>query len=147
SRLHFDQTYSFFAGVPWFVKEARIDAVKDVAISAMRDEEWVFSGYSFTELVWLDRQGRLHEGKIPPAQADDLWGIGFYHRESRDAFVALYLKHEANRFDNLKHNGSPMLHYPNHGQVWSRYPARAAELKAGASFHQRNAYAVFPFGK
>ena len=53
SRIHMDLTYVFWAGLPYFVKESRIDAVRDVDISAMRDDEWVFSGYSFTDTLWL----------------------------------------------------------------------------------------------
>src|SRR5262249_11910207 len=42
-------------------------------------------------------------------------------------------------------NGAPTLHYPGHGQLWSRYPLHHAEHKAGTSIRQRNAYLVFDF--
>ena len=70
SRMHMDQTYVFHAGLPYFVKEARFDMIQDFEISAMRDDEWVFSGYSFTDQVWIDQQGKLHEGKPTAEQAD-----------------------------------------------------------------------------
>ncbi|MCA9103551.1 MAG: hypothetical protein KDA63_20500, partial [Planctomycetales bacterium] len=89
SRVHMDQEYVFFAGLPYLMKHGTITAVKDVTIEAMRDDEWVFSGYSFTDLLWIDRQGRVHEGSVPADQVNDLWGVGFYHDTSRDAFVAL----------------------------------------------------------
>ncbi|MEX0675904.1 MAG: metal-sulfur cluster assembly factor [Pirellulales bacterium] len=144
SRIHMDQTYVFYAGLPYFFKEGRIDVVKDVAIEAMRDDEWVFSGYSFTDLLWIDRQGKVHEGSVPTASARDLWGVGFYHRESRDSFIALWLEHAAQNFDGLAHSGPPTLHYDGHGQLWSRYPAERTTLKAGTSIRQKNAYLVLP---
>jgi metal-sulfur cluster biosynthetic enzyme len=147
SRMHVDVTYAFYARAPYFIKEGQMDAVKDFEIAAMRDDEWVFSGYSFTNLVWVDSQGKLHNGPVPPEQANSLWGIGFYHDVSRDAFVALFLDHRAEQFGDIQHSGSPTLDYPGHGQLWSRYPVYAAELKAGTSFQQRNAYFVSPYPK
>jgi metal-sulfur cluster biosynthetic enzyme len=144
SRIHMDQTYVFHAGLPYFFKLGRIDVVKDVTIEAMRDDEWVFSGYSFTDTLWFDAQGKLHEGSVPPDSSDKLWGVGFHHRQSHDAFVALWLEHSAEGFD-VKHGGVPTLHYDGHGQLWSRYPAEHAQLKAGTSIRQKNAYCVLPF--
>ena len=138
SRIHMDVTYRFYSGLPYFVKESRFDVIDDVPVSAMRDDEWVFSGYSFNTLLWIDKAGKLHEGNPPN---DDLWGVGFYHTDSRDAFMALRLSHEAVHFNALKHGGPPTLNYAGHGQLWSRYPVdAAATLKKGASIRQKNAY-------
>jgi metal-sulfur cluster biosynthetic enzyme len=146
SRVHMDQTYVFYAGLPYFFKQGRIDVVKDVAVEAMRDDEWVFSGYSFSHTVWIDQQGKLHEGSVPAESTRKLWGVGFYNRQSRDAFIALWLEHAADRFEGLTHGGVPTLHYDGHGQLWSRYPVdRATVLKAGASIRQKNAYVVLPY--
>ncbi len=146
SRIHMDQTYVFYAGLPYFYKYGEIDVVKDVAIAAMRDDEWVFSGYSFTDTLWFDRQGKLHEGTVPPQSIANLWGVGFYHRTSRDAFIAMWLEHEAKGFDGLAHGGVPTLHYDGHGQLWSRYPVdKDTTLKAGTSIRQKNAYLVSPY--
>lgn len=144
SRMHIDQTYVFYAGKEFFIKEGTMDAVKDFQISAMRDDEWVLSGYSFTNTVWMDGDGKLHEGSVPSEQADNLWGVGFFNPTSRDSFIALWLDHSAVNFGRIRHSGAPTLHYHQHGQLWSRYPADGAEpaLKAGASFRQRNAYLV-----
>ncbi len=140
SRIHMDQTYTFYANLPHFFKEGQMEAIKDVTISAMRDDEWVFSGYSFDETLWIDRQGIVHEGKVPSDQAKDLWGVGFFHSKSRDALMALWLEHSAENFPGIQHGGTPTLHYKGHGQIWARYPANEADLKAGTVFHQRNAY-------
>ncbi len=146
SRVHMDQTYIFYPGRPYFFKEGRIDVIKDVDVAAMRDDEWVFSGYSFTETLWIDAQGKLHEGTVPTENQRNLWGVGFYHQQSRDAFVALWLEHEATGFDKLAHGGAPQLHYDGHGQLWSRYPVDGdATLKAGTTIRQRNAYLLAPY--
>jgi metal-sulfur cluster biosynthetic enzyme len=142
SRMHIDQTYVFYAGLPYFLKEGRFDTIKDLQIEAMRDDEWVFSGYSFTDTLWIDSTGKLHEGSVPAEHADKLWGVGFFHRDSRDAFIALWLEHAAENFDALRHSGAPTLHYPGHGQLWSRYPAHGARLQGGTSIRQKNAYLV-----
>ncbi len=145
ARMHMDQTYTFFAGQPYFLKEGRMDNVQEHRIEAMRDDEWVFSGYSFNHQLWIDAQGKLHEGEVPAEQADNLWGVGFYHDVSRDAFIALRLDHSAVGYDEPAHGGVPTLHYDGHGQLWSRYPAETRTMPAGASIRQKNAYTVSPF--
>ncbi|WP_169980920.1 metal-sulfur cluster assembly factor [Tautonia rosea] len=145
SRIHIDQTYTFHAGLPYFFKEGTMEAIKDVRIEAMRDDEWVFSGYSYTNLIWFDGSGKLHDGPVPPEAANNLWGVGFYHNQSQDAFLAFWLDHRVDGHDRIDHSGSPTLSYPGHGQLWSRYPAQQTVLNAGTVFHQRNAYHLFPF--
>lgn len=123
-----------------------MDVVKDLDIVYLRDDEWVFSGYSFTDILWMGRDGTLREGPVPPAQADDLWGVGFFNRASRDAFIALWLEHEAQNFDDLHRSGTPTLNYGGHGQLWSRWAARDnPHFRAGTSLRQRNAYVVAPY--
>lgn len=147
SRMLVDQTYTFYAGADWFLKDGVMEALEDLKIAAMRDDEWVLSGYSFTDRVWIDAEGHLHEGAVPADQADDLWGVGFYHRDSRDAFIALWLEHWADGLEEIHHNGAPTLHYYHHGQLWSRYPAGGGDrlLPKGTAIHDRNAYLVFPY--
>ncbi|WP_152050675.1 metal-sulfur cluster assembly factor [Tautonia marina] len=145
SRMHIDQTYTFHSGLPYFFKEGTMEAIKDLRIEAMRDDEWVFSGYSYTNLIWFDASGKLHDGPVPPEAANQLWGVGFYHNQSHDAFLAFWLDHRVEGHDRIDHSGSPTLDYAGHGQLWSRYPAQKTVLKAGTVFHQRNAYHLFPF--
>lgn len=141
SRVHMDVEYRFYAGLPYFVKQSQFDVIQDVAVAAMRDDEWVFSGYSFTDELWLDKNGKLHEGTVPPSDYDHLWGVGFFNKTSRDFFIALRLEHSAQNVAKLPHNGAPNLHYDGHGQLWSRYPVvDNITLKQGASFRQKNAY-------
>jgi metal-sulfur cluster biosynthetic enzyme len=145
SRLHIDVSYTFFAGLPYFLKTGRMDAVKDLDISALRDDEWVFSGFSFTDPLWVDREGRVHEG-APSGDERDMHGIGYFSRHSRDAFIALWLDLEADQFEGLQRWAAPMLYYRPHGHCWARYPAGGKQhFKAGTSLRQRNAYLLGPY--
>ncbi|MCC7262732.1 MAG: metal-sulfur cluster assembly factor [Candidatus Latescibacteria bacterium] len=146
SRMHIDVEYTFISGQPYFRKEGSMEMVKDFAIDYLRDDEWVFSGYSFTDTVWMDREGRLHEGEVAAGQSDDLWGVGFFNRHSRDAFIALWLEHSASGFDGLHHTGVPQINYQGHGQLWSRWAAHSQpQFKAGTVLRQRNVYLVHPY--
>lgn len=143
ARFHMDVTYSFWSGLPTFFKESSMEALVDFRIEAMRDDEWVFSGYSYTKSLWIDAAGKLHEGPVPSEHQRNLWGVGFANETSRDAFIALWLEHQVEGREQISHGGTPTLQYDGHGQLWSRYPAEKTDLSAGTTFTQRNAYTLF----
>ncbi len=145
SRLNVDVEYRFYAGLPWFHKTGTMTAVKGFEAPAMRDDEWVFSGQSFTEIVWMGPDGKLRTGPVDAANQANLWAVGFANPQSKDSFVALFLEHKAEGLPELKHTGSPTLFYRWHGHVWSRYPLPVKEVPAGAVLHQKNAYVALPF--
>jgi metal-sulfur cluster biosynthetic enzyme len=153
SRFFIDVTYTFFAEVPYFLKDSRMEAVQDFTLNYARDDEWVFSGYSFTDILWMDEDGRVHAGAVPPEHADRMWGVGFFHRTSRDCFFAIRLAHrlepppgagpDATAGIKLYHADAPTLNYQGHGQLWSRWFIRDnPRLPAGVAFVQRNAYVL-----
>lgn len=144
TRMNIFVEYRFYAGLPWFIKTGYMQVIQDVEIGYLRDDEWVFSGMSFNDSLWLDRSGKLHTGPVPSDQAEDLWGVGFYHNATRDAFIGLFLEHSAENAPPLKHTGSPTLHYRWHGHVWSRALYNNTTLKAGAVLRQKNAYLTSP---
>ena len=143
SRMHVDVTYTFYAGVPYFLKSGRMDMLADGQYT-VRDDEWVFSGYSFDGTVWMDREGVLHEGEVPEDQRQDLWGVGFFHSTSKDAFIALRLAFGGENYDHYVSTGLPH-DYHGHGQVWARYPAGDKNFTAGAALTQDNAYLIAPY--
>ena len=145
SRLHVDVEYRFYAGLPWFHKSGTMRALKDFEAPALRDDEWVFTGQPFTDIVWMGPDGRIRTGPVDAPNRDSLWAVGFFNRESKDSFVALFLEHRTEGLPELKHNASPQLFYRSHGHVWSRYPLPVKDVPAGAVLHQKNAYAVLPF--
>lgn len=145
SRLHVDIEYRFYAGLPWFHKSGTMQATKDFEAAALRDDEWVFSGQSFTEILWMGPDGKLRTGNVDPAQRDNLWAVGFANPDSKDSFAALFLEHQAEGLPELKHSGSPTMFYRWHGQVWSRYPLPVKQVPAGAVLRQKNAYVALPF--
>ncbi|MBL8228358.1 MAG: metal-sulfur cluster assembly factor [Bryobacterales bacterium] len=145
SRIHVDVEYRFYAGLPWFHKFGTMSAVKAVEADALRDDEWVFSGQSFTDMLWMGPDGKMRTGAVDPKFVNDLWAVGFVHKESKDSFAALFLEHRADGLPGIRHTGSPIFFYRWHGHVWSRYPLPGKQVPAGAVLHQKNAYAAIPF--
>jgi metal-sulfur cluster biosynthetic enzyme len=145
SKLHIEVEYRFYSGLPWFHKLGKMKAIQSFTAEALRDDEWVFSGQSFTDGLWLDKAGKLQFSPVPTEQQDQIWGVGFYHRDTKDSFIALFLDHSAIGIPELKHNGAPLIYYRWHGHVWSRYPLPVKEVPQGAMLTQKNAYLVAPF--
>ena len=145
ARMNIFVEYRFYAGTPWFIKTGTMQVIQDIEIGYLRDDEWVFSGMSFTDILWMSSEGKLRIGPVEPSQAEDLQGVGFYHRKTRDAFMGLFLEHTAENAPPLKHTGAPTLHYKWHGQLWSRALYQGATLRAGAVLRQKNAYLTMPF--
>ncbi len=145
SRLNIDVEYRFYAGLPWFHKSARMEAVKSFEAAALRDDEWVFSGHSFTDSVWMGRDGKLRTGPVDAQHSEDLWAVGFYNKDSKDSFIAFFLEHTAKGLPELRHSGAPTLSYRWHGQLWSRSPLPGKHVPAGAVLHEKNAYVALPF--
>ncbi len=145
ARMNIFVEYRFYAGTPWFVKTGYMQVIKDMEIGYLRDDEWVFSGMSFTDIVWIGADGKLKTGPVAKGQQEDLWAVGFFHRDTRDAFIGLFLEHTAENVGGLKHTGAPMFYYKWHGHVWSRAFYHGATLPAGAVLRQKNAYLTMPF--
>lgn len=145
SRMHVFVEYRFYAGLPYFMKQGSMEVIKDLEIVYLRDDEWVFSGYSFTDILWMGPDGKLQTGPVDRAMQDNLWAVGFFNRTSRDAFVGLFLEHEGP--PGLKHNGAPTMHYFPHGHVWSRMLYPKATLAAGGVLKQKNAYLLERFSE
>lgn len=145
ARLNVDIEYRFYSGLPWFHKMGSMEAVQTFEAAALRDDEWVFSGHSFTDKLWMGRDGQLRFGDVTADSRDDVWGIGFFNRDSQDSFMALFLEHRADGLPELKHSGAPTLVYKWHGPLWSRYPLPVTTVPAGAVLHQKNAYVSIPF--
>ena len=145
SRLQVAVEYRFFSGLPWFQKTGSMKAIKDFRAEALRDDEWVFSGQSFTDPLWIDASGKVQIGAVPGDQQQALHGVGFFNRQSHDSFIALFLEHSSEGIPPLLHTGSPTMFYRWHGAVWSRYPLPVKDVPAGAVLKQKNAYLAIPF--
>jgi len=145
SRLHIDVEYRFYAGLPWFHKSSSMQVIQDFEAEALRDDEWVFSGQSFTDKVWMGPDGKLRTGEVDSTHRDDLWAVGFFHKETQDSFIALFLEHKADGLPELRHSGAPVMYYRWHGHLWSRLPLPGRRLPAGTVLRQKNAYAVLAF--
>lgn len=146
ARMNMDIEYRFYAGLPYFHKFGHMTAVKQFEPAALRDDEWVITGQSFTDMIWMGPDEKIMTGEVPDALKDKLWGIGFYNKDTQDSFIGLFLEHRGYGLPELSHNGSPTLYYKWHGQIWSRYPLPANKpVPAGAVLHQKNAYISVPY--
>ncbi len=144
ARMNVFVEYRFYAGTPWFIKSGSMQVIKEIEIGYLRDDEWVFSGMSFTDIVWMSPDGKLHVGPVSQGEEKNLWGVGFMNRATRDSFLALFLEHSSQGIA-LEHTGAPLFYYKWHGHVWSRAMLHGAVLPAGAVLRQKNAYLTMPF--
>ena len=145
ARMNFFVEYRFFAGTPWFLKVGKIEAIQDVELGYMRDDEWVFSGMSFSDAVWMGPEGKLQTGEPPAEAANDIWASGFVNELTEDSFIALFLEHSIEGYSGLKHPGGPRMYYRWHGHVWSRQLFHGETLPKGTVMRQRNAYLTMPY--
>lgn len=147
ARMNMDIEYRFYAGLPYFHKFGHMTAVKDFEVVYVRDDEWVITGQPFTDKMWMNAEGKIKFGDVPAESSEQLWGIGFFNKDTRDSFFGLFLEHHGEGLPELSHNGSPQLYYKWHGQLWSRspIPKTIKIIPAGAILHQKNAYVTIPF--
>lgn len=145
SRLNMDIEYRFYAGLPYFHKFGKMTSIKDFEAVYARDDEWVFTGQPFTDPLWMGPDGKLKIGEVNPDFKDNLWGVGFFNKDTKDSFFGLFLEHYADGIPELLHNGSPQAHYDWALQLWSRSPLPVKKLPAGTVLHEKNAYLSFPF--
>jgi len=149
ARMNMDIEYRFYAGLPYFHKFGHMSALKTFDMVYIRDDEWVITGQSFTDIMWVNAEGKVQLGEVPEESADKLWGVGFFNRDTTDSFIGLFLDHHTDGFQEPSHNGSPSFYYKWHGQFWQRWPVPKGvkTIPEGAMFHQKNAYVTLPFDK
>jgi metal-sulfur cluster biosynthetic enzyme len=146
SRLNIDIEYRFYAGLPYFHKIGKMTSVKEFTSVALRDDEWVFTGQPFNVSLYMGADEKLKEGEISEADKFSVKGFGYYHKDTKDSFIALYLDHSAEVLPELLHTGHSLLYYNWHGTTWSRYPLQPNQVvPKGAIIKQKNAYVTLPF--
>jgi metal-sulfur cluster biosynthetic enzyme len=146
SRLNIDIEYRFYSGLPYFHKFGKMKAIKQFVATALRDDEWVFTGQPFTGSLWIGADEKLKFGEIDEANKNSVKGFGFYNKDSKDSFMGLYLAHSAELIPNFLDTGSHKLYYNWHGTTWVRYPLDRNQLvPEGAILRQKNAYVTIAF--
>ena len=161
SRFFMDLSYTFYAGAPYFLKDGRMEATRDFTAYVARDDEWYFGGRPFDASLWMDKGGHVHEGPVPAEQIDHVWGVGFFHRQSRDSIFAIYLDHRLETGPDADPEAAataPLYQHLDitldhavpgqtpHASVWCRPMLRdSAQLQTGMVLVQRNAYLLAPY--
>src|SRR5690606_25113717 len=87
SRVNMAIEYRFYSGVPYFQKSSKITALKELIVDNLRDEEWVITGQAFTDMLWVDAEGKVNLGEVDARSKDNLWGVGLYHKDTMDSFI------------------------------------------------------------
>jgi|GEM_PF-928896 len=59
-----DFTYTFYAGVPFFYADSRMEFTLNTLVNAVRNSELVFSRGQMTHGVWADEKGRPQEARL-----------------------------------------------------------------------------------
>lgn len=146
ARLNIDIEYRFYSGLPFFHKFGKMKAVKQFVATALRDDEWVFTGQPFTGSLWMGADEKLKFGEIDEANKFSVKAFGYYNKDSKDSFVGLYLDHSAEVLPKLLDTGHSLLYYNWHGTTWSRYPLEKNQIvPVGAVIRQKNAYITVAF--
>lgn len=74
--------YRFYAGLPYFISETHIEAMKDCRTFAIRNDELAFGRTDFTHALWRNKTPDMlpgHEGEIG--------GINIFHEERAGGHV------------------------------------------------------------
>ena len=145
ARLNVDVEYRFYSGLPYFHKYCDMTAVKDFQVGAIRNDEWVLPGKILPEILWIGPDGKMNIGPVDKEYSEQLWGVGFFNKETSDSFIAMYLEHEAEGIP-IKHTGEPRTGTTKfHGQVWARYPYRNGPMRENQNIFSKTAYLTLPF--
>ena len=149
SRLNIDIEYRFYSGLPYFYKYGNMKAIKSFVATALRDDEWVFTGQPFTGSLWIGADEKLKFGEIDEANKNSVKGFGYYNKDSKDSFVGLYLDHSSEVIPDLLNGGHSLFYYNWHGTVWVRHPTivgiKNHTIPEGAILRQKNAYVTIAF--
>jgi len=135
SRMQISVTYKFYAGLPYFIKQGSLEAAKPFDFIYLRDDEWIFSGFPFTDTANSDKRDT----------------VGLFNRDTRDAFIALYLEHRAQNFDgklNASYPASLKMGTSRVLQGWSRWAASGnVHFEPGTRLFQKNVYFLGSYPK
>ena len=128
--------YTFYAGVPYFLMESRLDVLEDVRFRDCRNDEWVGMSPSMPDIAWMGKEGEIGFGRKSWQRQDPAW-ISFFNRENSDGFATLHVDYECTH----PHWSEPAS-VATTERAWVRYPLRNAIMRAGDFVREKNAYLV-----
>ena len=161
--------YILGAETPYFISETMLTVKRDLAVSAIRNDEMVFYHELFDTLIYQDKQGRVVKQPLQPdptfadglvhVAPDDVAWVGLVNSRQKFGFFSLRL---AYAHPSLGLAGSWLnkpgtyFYAPANGKyvywvrpllyTWSEYPTRdlLTFVPAGSQFYEKNAYLILP---
>ena len=165
-------TYKFYAYSPHIEMSSTIAIREDIDVLALRNDEMVFEEKLFSSLGWRDHAGRVHttplgqnpdlgKGYTEVLAADTPW-LCLYSQDGGYGFGSVRLAYDATSTspqDAVSFNENTFVTAPAGIVYWYRalayhfFPTPPdpehlfCAVKAGAVYHETNAYLAFPLGK
>ena len=131
--------YTFYASVPYFLMESRLEVLEDVRFRDCRNDEWVGMGASMPQIAWMMADGQIGFGRKGWQRQDPAW-ITFFNKENGDGFATLRLDYECTH----PHWSEPAS-VAITNRTWVRYPLRQAIMREGDCVREKNAYLVHKY--
>lgn len=158
-------TYRIYSESPYIESMTTLEVIKDIPVTALRNDEMVFSPGLFTHVAWKKFNGNINEkllcskpigpfGNIARLAQEQPW-ISFFNPHRRAAIGSIRLSYAV----FLRGGGTPPISYsgtyiyssPSY-IYWVRglvYPHAAGYTTApiilpkGSIYHERNAYLIY----
>ena len=130
--------YTFFASVPYFLMESRLDVLEDVKFSDCRNDEWL--GIGMPDIAWMMKNGTVGFSTYAKGQSwqleDPAW-MTYFNKETSEAFASIHVEYECTH---------PHAQQPAEvvigGNLWVRYAVVDVTMRKGDTIREKNAYLV-----
>lgn len=147
--------YTFYAGLPYFLYDSKMEMNTDVTLSLLRNDEMT-TNKTFTDVVFPDATGKAHyialyneaqmDSLTHAPLADNLPWMGFVNRDKGYGLISIRLD-----YDNTNATGKPSPLYEPHtkvslganeGRYWNRRLIHEHNtlVPKGSRYYERNAY-------
>jgi hypothetical protein len=161
-RIHFEVTYTFLAGTPYFLLDSTISVMKDVELYCLRNDEMAFREKLFTDAAWRTRAGGVRSLSLAAREVDDArvavldnndpW-VSFFNRTNGDGVASIRLLYRNSRAGGERATlCDPHTAILSHGEgiYWTRglvagysRPFLVTRVRAGSTYQERNAYVFY----
>ena len=131
-------TYTFYASVPYFVMESRLEALEDVWFLNCRNDEWVGLG-GVPDAAWMTDEGEIDFGARGWERENPAW-MTLFNRGSGRGFASLRLAYKCTHPDWPEPSSVNVQ-----DALWVRYPLEGAMMRSGDYVMEKNAYLLHQY--
>ena len=126
-------TYTFYASVPYFLMESRLEALEDVWFLNCRNDEWVGLG-GVPDAAWMTEEGEIGFGARGWNRDNPAW-MTLFNKGNGHGFASLRLAYKCTHPDWPEPSSVNIQ-----DALWVRYPLEGAMMRPGDYVSERNAY-------